>query len=113
MEFITKKINNIIIIELGGNIMGGPESAKVNQDIYTFIEKGERKFVIDLSKVKVMNSSGLGILIASLTSIKNANGTLKIASANDKIKNLLLVTKLHTIFNQYPDLDSAVKSFDE
>jgi anti-sigma B factor antagonist len=111
MEFITKKLNNIIIIELSGNIMGGPESTKLNQDIYSFIEKGEKKFIIDLSKVKVMNSSGLGTLIASLTSIKKANGTLRIASANEKIKNLFMVTKLHTIFDQYPDIDSAKENF--
>jgi anti-sigma B factor antagonist len=63
MDFITKKINDINVIELSGNIMGGPESTKINQELHSFIEKGESKFIIDLKNVTVMNSSGLGTLI--------------------------------------------------
>ena len=111
MEFITKKIEGIIIIELSGNIMGGPESTKINQELHTYIEKGESKFIIDLKNVTVMNSSGLGTLIASLSSIKKSNGQLKVSAANSKIKNLFVVTRLDTIFEICDDTETAIKSY--
>jgi anti-sigma B factor antagonist len=67
--------------------------------------------VIDLHDVKFMNSSGLGMLIGSLTTIRNAGGDLKIARASDKIESLLIVTKLITVFDHHESVDKAVAAF--
>ena len=111
MEFTIKKENGINLLELSGNIMGGPESMKINLDIHSLIENGERKFIIDLTQVNLMNSSGLGTLIASLSSIKKVGGILKIASPNEKIKNLFIVTKLNTVFDLKNSVSDAIKDF--
>jgi anti-sigma B factor antagonist len=111
MEFIKKTIKDIIIFELSGNIIGGPESAKINQEINSHLENGEKKFIIDLGKVTIMNSSGLGTLIASLTSIKKSGGELKLAGANEKIANLFIVTKLNTIFELIESVEKATSCF--
>jgi anti-sigma B factor antagonist len=113
MEFIKNKLEDLIIFELSGNVIGGPESAKINLDINKHIEKGEKKFIIDLSKVTIMNSSGLGTLIASLTSIKKSGGELKLVGANEKIANLFLVTKLNTIFELVESIEKATSSFNK
>jgi anti-sigma B factor antagonist len=60
-----------------------------------------------------MNSSGLGILITSLTSLRNAGGDLKICGASDRIESLLMVTKLITVFKHYKTLDEAVAAYQE
>ncbi|MCE1190346.1 MAG: STAS domain-containing protein, partial [Ignavibacteria bacterium] len=60
---------------------------------------------------KFMNSSGLGMLISGLTTVKNGNGLMKLAGVTEKIHSLLMITKLITIFETYDSVDEAVKSF--
>ncbi|NIT60097.1 MAG: STAS domain-containing protein, partial [Aliifodinibius sp.] len=67
MEFIQENINNITVIRLEGNVMGGPEAVKLNEEINQLLDKQKKKLVIDLGRVSRMNSSGLGILINALT----------------------------------------------
>jgi len=66
-----------------------------------------------LFKVKFMNSSGLGMLIGGLTTMRKAGGDLRIANATDKIESLLVVTKLITVFKHFHSVDKAVESFKE
>ena len=58
-----------------------------------------------------MNSSGLGILIGGLTTIRNNQGELKLANVTERIQSLLMITKLMTVFESYDSLDKAVASF--
>ena len=67
--------------------------------------------MIDLGKVKWMNSSGLGILIGSMTTLKNAGGELKLAAVTEKVQSLFMITKLVTIFDTEDDVETAVKNF--
>lgn len=103
--------DNVALLFLKGNMMGGPESMAVHEKVKSLIGDKMTKVVIDLSKVKWMNSSGLGALMASMTSLKNADGELKISGATEKIKNLFMITKLLTIFDTYETADRAVASF--
>ena len=113
MNLKSTKHDSVIVLELDGNILGGPESVEINQNLVKFIAEGSKRFVIDLSKVSVMNSSGLGTLIASLTAIKKNGGELKIAGANSKIQSLFTVTKLNTIFELSETKESALQLFKE
>jgi anti-sigma B factor antagonist len=77
------------------------------------IENDKTNVVVDLGKVKFMNSSGLGMLIGALTTMKKAGGDLRIANATDKIESLLIITKLITVFKHYKTLDEAIVSYQE
>jgi|Deesub1362B_J571_1020462.scaffolds.fasta_scaffold02882_3 anti-sigma B factor antagonist len=103
--------DDVAILYLKGNMMGGPESMQVHEKVKSLITDKIKKVVIDLSKVKWMNSSGLGALMACMTSLKNAGGELKISGATEKIQNLFMITKLITIFDTYETVDRAVASF--
>lgn len=103
--------DNVALLFLKGNMMGGPESMEVHEKIKSLISDNMLKVVIDLAKVKWMNSSGLGALMASMTSLNNSGGELKISSTTEKIKNLFMITKLLTIFDTYETADRAVASF--
>lgn len=111
MKYSISEKYNTVIITLKGNVMGGPASAEFHNELKSLIEKGKTNVVVDLSKVKFMNSSGLGILITSLTSMRNAGGDLKICNASDRIESLLMVTKLITVFDHYKSLDEAVQAY--
>jgi len=111
MKLNHREENGVVIIEPKGKIMGGPESTALHDLLHDLIEQGKIKVVIDLSKVDWMNSTGLGLLISGLTTLKKAEGELKLANVTDKIKSLLAITKLVTIFKSYDSVDEAINSF--
>ncbi len=111
MKLSTKEIDGITIVELDGNVLGGPDATALNDALHKFIEKKKKKVVVDLSGVQTMNSSGLSMLINGLTAMRNAGGDLKIAAASKKIESLLVITKLTTVFELFPTVKKAVSSF--
>jgi anti-sigma B factor antagonist len=75
------------------------------------MSEGTKNVVIDLSKVKWLNSSGLGALMGALTTLRGEGGDLKLANTSDKIESLLMITKLMSIFETYETIDKAVAAF--
>lgn len=104
---------NAVVIELKGNVMGGEDTKDFTETLHKLIDEGKKNVIVDLSAVKFMNSSGLGMLISGLTTMKRADGHLKLANVTDKIESLLIITKLITIFESYESVDEAVKSLGE
>lgn len=111
MKFKIKEHQNITVISLDGKVMGGPDSTVLNDLLHKLITEGKKKIVLDLKNVNLMNSSGLGMLIAALTTMRNASGDLKIAAPSKKIENLLIITKLIKIFELFKTVKQAVESF--
>lgn len=111
MNFNVSERYNCVVIEFKGNVMGGPDAVKLNEKLHELIEDDKTNVVADLGRVKFMNSSGLGMLIGGLTTMRKAGGDLRIANASDKIESLLVVTKLITVFDNYKSLDKAVESY--
>jgi anti-sigma B factor antagonist len=102
---------DVALITLKGKLMGGPETMAVHTKVKELIANNVKKVVIDLGRVKWMNSSGLGALMASMTSLRNAGGDLKLSNVTDKVQSLLMITKLITIFQTFDTVDEAVTSF--
>jgi anti-sigma B factor antagonist len=111
MNIDTKESGSINILGVKGNLMGGPETISVHEKVKELIQKNKKQIVIDLSKVKWMNSSGLGTMMGCLTSLKNASGDLKLCGVTEKVKSLFMITKLITLFDTYSTADEAVKAF--
>ncbi|MFD2531732.1 STAS domain-containing protein [Gracilimonas halophila] len=113
MSFNTSERYNSVVIEFKGNVMGGPDAVSLNEKLHELIDADKTNVVVDLGKVKFMNSSGLGMLIGGLTTMRKAGGDLRIANATDKIESLLIVTKLITVFKHYKSVDEAAKSYED
>ena len=111
MKLSHHEENGVMVIEPKGKIMGGPESTELHDFLHDLIDQGKKSVVIDLGKVDWMNSTGLGLLISGLTTIRKSGGELKLANVTDKIQSLLTITKLVTIFKSFETVDEAVKSF--
>jgi anti-sigma B factor antagonist len=111
MDIQQREHDGIQILELSGKIMGGPDASTINDKLHTLVEAGQTKIVADLSQVNWMNSSGLGILISALTTMRNAGGELKVAAATEKIKNLLTITKLSKVIKLYDTVNDAIVDF--
>lgn len=113
MNFNVSERYNSVVIEFKGKVMGGPDAVKLNEKLHELIDEDKTNIVADLGKVRFMNSSGLGMLIGGLTTMRKAGGDLRIANASDKIESLLVVTKLITVFKNFKTLEEAVKSYSD
>ncbi len=91
--------------------MGGADADIFRDLIHGIIEEGKRKVLIDLSGVKWVNSTGVGILITGYTTLRRNNGDMKLLNVSNKIQSILYVTKLNLIFECYDDEDEAITSF--
>lgn len=111
MTIQEKDLGEAVVLELSGKIMGGPDASLLNDKLHELIEKGQVKIIADLANVDLINSSGLGILIGGLTTMRNNGGDLKLANVRDRIQNLLSITKLLTVFDAHETLEQAVASF--
>jgi len=101
--------DGITIVNLSGKIMGGPEAGEINDRIHQMIDAGKLKLIINLKNVDWMNSSGLGILIGAITTLKNNGGKLGLINLSDRVVNLLKITKLDTVFPVFSTLEEAIK----
>jgi len=111
MKLTSREENGVVILEPKGKIMGGPDATMLYDELHDLIDQKKKRVVIDLSKVEWMNSTGLGILISGLTTLRNNGGELKLARVTDKIESLLTITKLITVFESFENVEEAVKSF--
>lgn len=111
MFIAEREIDGIIILELSGKLMGGPDANALIAKLHELSEKGLTQIVADLANVSLINSSGLGIVISGLTTIRNSGGDLKLANVSERIKNLFTVTKLATVFEIADSVEDAIKSY--
>lgn len=113
MKIKEKMEGDIAVLLVSGNMMGGPESSALHDKVKSLINDGLKKVVIDIKGVKWMNSSGLGILMACMSSLQEAGGKLKLASVTEKVKSILIITKLIELFETYESAERAVAKFVE
>lgn len=112
MRIKTSEKYSAVVVELKGNVIGGPDSEEFSKLLHSYVDEGKKNIVVDLGSVKFMNSSGLGMLISGFTTMKNGGGSMKLANATEKINSLLVITKLITIFENFNSIEEAVKSFE-
>lgn len=111
MNYNIDERYNSVVIELKGKVMGGPDAETFREELHSLIDQDKLNVIVDLSKVKFMNSSGLGILIGGLTTMRNAGGDFKICGATDKIESLLMVSQLIKVFDHYDTLEDAIAAY--
>jgi len=113
MKIKEKIENHVAVLSLSGKMMGGPETTALHDHIRGLMNDGINKVVIDLGGVKWINSSGLGVLMAAMTTLKNADGQMKLANVTEKVESLLMITQLMRIFETYDSIDRAVSAMSE
>lgn len=111
MECTSSKISDILVIQVKGEIMGGTDSESFRDIIYEAIENDQVFIVADLAQATWMNSSGLGMLISGLTTVRSSGGDLRLANISDRVKRPLEITKLESVFLIYSSVADAVDSF--
>lgn len=97
-NFEIAPLNRFIKLSLAGKLMDKSEAESMLEAIDASILKGGNNFIVNLEELEYMNSSGINVLIAILTKARNNEGDVVITGVNEKIKQLLLITKLNTVF---------------
>ncbi|MCK4373268.1 MAG: STAS domain-containing protein [candidate division Zixibacteria bacterium] len=110
MKFEDSLLDDIVVMDVSGKIMGGEETTMFHGKLHEYINQNKKNIVVDLSKVDWVNSVGLGMLISALTTVKNAGGRLVLANIT-KIESILTITRLISVFEHYDSRDEALKSF--
>ncbi len=111
MKLRQKELDGgVVLLEIEGNIIGGPDAMSLNEEVHGLIDSGKKLLVLDMKSVEHINSSGLGILIASLNTVRQAGGSLKIANVGSRVLDLLKITKLDQIFELHKSVEEAVKN---
>jgi anti-sigma B factor antagonist len=105
--------DKVMVLQLSGDIMGGSDYELFTGTIKDLVEEGHVDLVLDLGKVRYINSTGLGILVSGLTTVKKNTGQMKICNLSSRIDRLFSVTSLTSVFDTYESLDEALSSFKE
>ncbi len=111
MNLKEKEIDGVVLLELSGKLMGGPDATLLSEKLHDLVDQKKTKVIADLAKVSWMNSTGLGILIGGLTTMRNSGGDLKLVNVAGKIESLLIITKLFKVFETFNQVEEAVASF--
>ena len=112
MRINTREVQGVTILDISGRITLGDETGTLRDAVRDLLSKGVKKIVLNLADVSYIDSTGVGELVGSLMTVRNAGGDLKLMNLSEKVKDVVHVTKLYTIFDIKEDEFTAVKSFD-
>lgn len=111
MTITERKSGDVTVLDVEGKILLGEGDVQLKRKIDELIERNETKLLLNLANVPYMDSGGLGEIVRSYTTVKRAGGELKLLNATKRISDLLMITKLITVFEIFEDEAAAVKSY--
>lgn len=109
--YSIKNKGNYAIVEMSGNLIDKNQATPLLDEIQDNINKGINSFVISMENFRYLNSNGLNVLVNILTKSRKNGGDTTICCISDKIKELLIITKLNTVFTITDDLPAAIQQF--
>jgi anti-sigma B factor antagonist len=111
MQIDTELIQGVRVYRLSGKWTDGPEGGALRAQIKAALAAGERKFVVDMEGIDLLNSIGLGGLVSCYTSTTREKGTLKISGLSERNRRAAFVSRILDLFEDYPNATEAVASF--
>lgn len=107
----TRQSGDIAIVDIDGTVTLGEGSSDLRDSLRTLIDQGHKKILLNLSNVTYIDSAGIGELVAGFTHAGNHGGEVKLLGLTKRVKDLLQITKLYTVFDVHEDEAHALKSF--
>lgn len=111
LSITERRSGNVTVLDLRGNIRLGEGNIELHNILRFLVEKGERQVLLNLANVSNIDSSGLGELVAGFTTLQKNGGELKILRLTERVRELMVITKLLTVFDVFDDEQEAVDSF--
>lgn len=111
VKLTPRQVGDVTVIDAAGRITLGEGASAFRDTIRDLAVKGNKKILLNLADVSYIDSSGIGEMVSGFTTITNGGGQLKLLGLNKRVKDLLQITKLYTVFDAYEDEAAAVRSF--
>ena len=111
LTIASREVDGVTVLDLNGRITLGEGSVQLREAIRDLISKGSRTILLNMGDVNYIDSSGLGELVSAYTTAKNQGASVKLLNLTKKVKDVLQLTKLYTVFDVYEDEASAIGSF--
>jgi anti-sigma B factor antagonist len=106
-----RQVGDVTVIDCAGRITLGEGSSALRDIIRDLVGKGNKKILLNLGEITYIDSSGIGELVSSFTTVSNAGGALKLLNLTKRVQDLLQITKLYTVFEIPDDEATALRSF--
>ncbi len=110
METATRQIGDVTVLDISGRITLGEGNVMLREVVRGLIDKGSRKIVLNLGEVQYVDSSGVGELVKTHTTVRNQGGQLRLVNLNKRVNDLLQMTRLASVFDIERDEASAIRS---
>ncbi|WP_276372473.1 STAS domain-containing protein [Chryseolinea sp. H1M3-3] len=110
MIFTHEMKNNALVVRLTGDLIGENNSAAVVEVVTEAIQQKVKNCIVDISGLRYINSSGIGLLITILTKFRNKGGEVYLMKPSESVQKLLVITKLNAIFQIIQSEDEVLKS---
>ena len=111
MKIDERSVGNVTILDISGQIKLSQGDMMLKDKIHSVVHQGQKNILVNLAKVDYVDSAGLGEIISSHTTVTRAGGKMKLLNLTKKMRDLLSITKLLTVFETFDSEQEAVKSF--
>jgi len=111
LKTTIRKVDNVAVVDASGRITLGHETQLLRETILRLLGEGQKHILLKLGGVSFMDSAGIGELVSALTSARNRGGELKLLKLTKKVRDVVQITKLYTVFDIRDDEPEAIKSF--
>ena len=110
LKITTREVDGVAVLALDGRIVLGEETSSLREKVKSLLSEGKKKIVLDLKNVTLIDSSGLGALVAAYSSAKSGGASLRLSSLGTRPNEVLQITKLYTVFDISNTAEDAVRA---
>jgi anti-sigma B factor antagonist len=111
VKLSTRQVGDVSVVDVAGRITLGEGSSALRETLRDMVSKNQKKILLNLGDVSYIDSSGIGELVSGFTTVTNSGGQLKLLNLNKRVKDLLQITKLYTVFDVHDDEAHAIRAF--
>ncbi len=112
-KLTSRQVGDVVVVDAAGRITLGEGASAFREKIRELVSEGQKKILLNLGEVSYIDSSGIGEMVSGFTTVTNNGGHLKLVGLSKRVKDLLQITKLYTVFEAFDDEADAVRSFSE
>ena len=112
MDIEVRSLGQVKVLKLRGKLSLGESVDRLRADLYELMDNGDTRIVLDLSEVPIIDSSGIGLLVKSLTSAKQLGGSIRLLNPSKFVTQTLKMIGLLNLFDVFEDQQQAIASFD-
>ena len=111
VKLTTRQVGDVTVVDAVGRITLGEGASTFRDTVRDLASNGKKKLLLNLGEVSYIDSSGIGELVSGFTTVTNQGGQVKLLNLTKRVKDLLQITKLYTVFEVFDDEAAAVRSF--